>query len=125
MIYNGQEVGYPNRLEFFSRTPIDWRAADPAVLAEYKKLVGFYHNSEAVRKGVLASYSSEDVVAFTKTLGSERVLVLANLRNEAVNYAPPANLAQSQWKNAFDDSSVKIGSQIGLQPFEYLVLKNQ
>ena len=68
------------------RKAIDW-TPNPALTREYQQLIRFRNGSAAVRNGALASYSSDDVCAFTKTEGKERVLVLANLRNAAVNYA--------------------------------------
>ena len=66
MIYNGQEIGYPKRLEFFSRTPINWSAADEAVLAEHQKIISFYKSSKAIRNGDLTSYSSNNIMVFTR-----------------------------------------------------------
>lgn len=125
MIYNGQEIGYAKRLEFFNRTPIDWTAADQEVLAEYKKVLGFYNNSEAIRKGQLKAFSNEDVVAFTKELAGDKALVLSNLRNKAVTFTLPADVQkQKGWKDAFSGKKTILKKQVTLQPFEYLVLQN-
>jgi glycosidase len=101
MIYNGQEVGTPNRMMFpFTRSKLDW-SINPDVTAEYKKIIAFRNKSEAVRRGELASYSSDDVCAFTKIDGSDKVLVISNLRNKALDYVVPANLVGTKWKNVF------------------------
>jgi len=126
LIYNGQEIGTPFRLVFpFTKTHIDWTINNRDVTAEYKKILAFRNNNETVRRGKLTSYSSDDVCAFTKTEGSKEVLVLSNLRNKTVTYTVPAGLANSQWKDAFNGSKIKIGNSIMLEPYSYLVLKSK
>ena len=122
MIYNGQEVGYAERVPFMrERKPIVW-TPNPALTQEYKRLIKFRNGSNALRNGELASYSSNDVCAFTKTAGKEHVLVLANLRNAAVNYAVPAAVGSTGWRNAFDGQPATL-DHLTLQPFQYLILK--
>ena len=125
MIYNGQEIGYPERVPFMGpRKPIVW-TANPTLTNEYKRLIRFRNGSNALRNGQLAAYSSHDVCAFTKTLGSEQVLVLANLRNTTVAYQLPPSLSATTWRNAFDNSAPDARAPLTLQPFQYLVLRNQ
>jgi len=122
-IYNGQEVGTPYRLIFpFVTSKINW-ATSPDVTAEYKKIIAFHHNSTAVRRGVLTSYSSADVCVFTKTDANEKVLVLSNLRNKKVSYPVPPALSHTQWTNAFTGAGTEISQTIVLEPYSYLVLK--
>lgn len=126
LIYNGQEIGTPFRLVFpFTKTHIDWTINNPDVTAEYKKIIAFRNNNETVRRGMLTSYSSDDVCAFTKTAGSKKVFVLSNLRNKSVTYTVPAALANSKWKDAFNGSKITVGNSITLEPYTYLVLKSK
>jgi glycosidase len=123
MVYNGQEVGTPNRMIFpFTRTKIDW-TINPDVTAEYKKVIAFRNKSTTVRRGELASYSSDDVCVFTKTLGSDKVLVLSNLRNKAVTYTIPEALVGTSWKDAFTGDRSTLGKEINVEPYQYIVLK--
>jgi glycosidase len=122
MIYNGQEVGCPIKLNFFNTsTTVDW-TINPDITATYKKIIGFRNSSAAVRRGSLSSYNTNDVCAFSRTLNNEKVLVVANLRNTAVNYTVPAALVNTQWKDAFDGTAVTVGSQVALGAYEYKVL---
>ncbi len=124
MIYNGQEIGYPVRLNYFNNsTPIAW-TPNTMLTDAYKKILAFRKNSTAIKTGTLVSYSSNDVCAFVKTSGSEKVLVLANLRNSAVNYPAPSAIANTSWTNAFDTQTVTVGTQVELGAYEYKVLKN-
>lgn len=123
MIYNGQEVGTPYRLTFpFTSTTINW-TLNPNMVAEYKKIIAFRNSSTAIRRGTLVSYSNSNVCAFTKTSGSETVLVLCNLRNTSIIYTMPTAVPNTNWKDAFTGNSVSFNAQVTLAPYSYLVLK--
>jgi glycosidase len=125
MIYNGQEVGCPVKLNFFNNsTSIDW-TINGDIAAEYKKLIAFRNGSDAIRQGSLLSYSSNDVCVFSKSFNNEKVLVMVNLRNATVNYQVPSGLANTRWKNVFDESDIAVAGQLSLQPFEYKILRSQ
>ncbi|SHF98876.1 alpha-amylase family glycosyl hydrolase [Flavobacterium defluvii] len=123
MIYNGQEIGYAQRLNYFSRTPIDWTTADNDMLAEYKKIIAFRNTSNAIKTGTFTGYSSDAVSAFTMIKDSEKVFVLSNLTGSTVKQLVPSTL-KGNWKDAFTGAAVTLGTDITLQPFQYVVLKN-
>lgn len=124
MIYNGQEVATPVRLTFpFTSTKIDW-SINPEVTAEYKKIISFRNNSAAVRRGALQSYSTADICAFTKELPGEKVLVIANLRNAAINYTVPAAMQNTDWTDAINGGNVSLTTNLSVEPYGYLVLKH-
>ncbi len=125
MIYNGQEVGTPYRLTFpFTSKKIDW-TINRNITAEYKKVVAFRNNSRAIRRGKLTSYSNADVCAFTKQQANEKVVVVANLRNKAIDYPVPSALANTSWTDAIKGGNVRLKGNVTLQPYSYLVLKNK
>lgn len=123
-IYNGQEVAFPTRITFpFTSVDIDW-TINPDVLAEYTKVIAFRNSSDAIRRGTLASYTTKDVAAFTKTLGAERVFVLSNLRNAASDFTVPPSLVNTKWKDAYTGSEITLGTTVSLTPYQYLTLVN-
>jgi glycosidase len=122
LLYTGQEVGRPDKTPFFSRSPINWNL-NPDIAAEYKRLMAFRQVSSAVKEGTVESLSDANVVVFKKTFQTEEVLVLVNIRNAVSNYAVASTLANSTWKNAFDNTTVTVGTQVSLQPYQYLILK--
>lgn len=123
MIYNGQETGTPYRLTFpFTSTKIPW-GTDPAMTAEYKKIVAFRNQSTAIRRGELTSFCTDDVCAFTKNYGAEQVLVLVNMRDSIVDFAVTPELAATPWKDVFNDGNLTLTPKISLQPYAYLVLR--
>ncbi|MEI8086098.1 MAG: alpha-amylase family glycosyl hydrolase [Paludibacter sp.] len=123
MIYNGQEVGMPTRMVFpFTGTTINW-ALNPSMTTEYKKIIAFRSNSDAIRRGTVVSYSNSNVCAFTKISGSESVLVLSNLRNTASTIALPSELTSATWNDAYSGATISLSANMTLQAYSYLVLK--
>ncbi|WP_339661920.1 alpha-amylase family glycosyl hydrolase [uncultured Polaribacter sp.] len=124
MIYNGQEVGYNTNINFFNKEPINWGVADYQLLKEYKKIIKFRNESNAIRRGRLTGFSSNDVSAFTMEINQEKVLVISNLRNKTIKYTSSSALTSIVWKDAFSNASVQLETALTLEPFQYLILKN-
>ena len=121
MIYTGQEVGTSYRLTFpFTSADVNW-TLNPGITAEYKKIIAFRNKNTAIRRGALVSYSSADICAFTKELGSEKVFVAVNLRDETLNYILPAAVANSTLKNSMNGTLVTTTTQLNLPPYSYVV----
>ncbi|WP_431243674.1 hypothetical protein ACQ9BO_03675 [Flavobacterium sp. P21] len=123
MIYGGQEIGYAKRIDYFDKVAIDWSTTDFDMLKEYKKIIAFRNTSEALRKGKVTGYSSNEVSAFTMETTSDKVLIVANIKNKNVTYTAPTALANTTWKDALTGNSVTIGSEINLAAYQYLILK--
>lgn len=122
MIYNGQEVATPVKLLFpFTSTKIDW-SINPDVTAAYKKVLAFRNSSDAIRRGTLTAYSTADMCAFTKESGTEKVLVLSNVRNSVITYTVPAALANTVWTDVMNGGTVTVTTTLTLQPYSYMVL---
>lgn len=125
LLYSGQEVGCPQQLSFFrtGNTKIDW-STNPGMLAEYKRLLAFRNNSTAVRTGTLEVFGGNpDILAFKRSLGSDEVLVMVNVRNSTVNYSLPASVANTVWTNALTGANETFGASLTIQPFNYLIVK--
>lgn len=123
MLYNGQEIGYPNQLSFFTRTPINW-SVNPEIRQEYKKLISIRRENDALRNGTLKTFPNADVTAFKRiSTNGDEVLVLVNVRNKAVVYTLPSDLANTTWINQMTKTEVKLGTEVRLEAFQYLILK--
>jgi glycosidase len=123
MIYSGQEVGTPNRLSFpFTGPTINW-TLNPEMVSEYKKVIAFRNSSNAIRRGTLSTFPHQDLVVFTKTSGTETVLVICNLRNAAVNYTLSSAFASSTWTDAFTGGTVTLNNTLDVAAYSYIVLK--
>ncbi len=121
LIYNGQEVGSPKKLNIFDADAIDW-TTNPDMTAEYKKILAFRKAHEAIKTGAITIYNNADVIAFEKKSGTDDVVILVNARNSVVNYSVPTGL-QSAFTNGLTNASVTLGAQVSMQPYQYLVLK--
>lgn len=124
LIYNGQEVATPNQLPFFEGTnaTINWNL-NPAIKAEYERILNLRKNSAALRRGTLTDYSSSNVAAFVRKDGNEEVLVLVNVRNSNQDFTLPANLRLSDWSDAYSNAPVSLATTVSLGAYQYRVLK--
>jgi glycosidase len=120
-IYNGQEVGNAVKINFFNNTAIDW-TINPAMTAEFKRIISIRANHEAIKTGNLTSYVDANVVAFEKVLGADDVLVLVNVRNTANTFSLPAGLQNSTWINAETKANITLSTSVTLQAYNYLIL---
>ncbi len=123
MIYNGQEAGMTTPITFpFTSVKVRW-GAHPAITRAYKNLLAARAASPALQHGAPAAYSTTNVCAFTKTVGSDQALVLANVRGTAQTFALPTALDNSTWTDALQGGAVTLSSSVALPPYGYLVLK--
>lgn len=121
LIYNGQEIGYPVKLPFFSRLPIDWTISS-YLLPEYKSILGFRSGHPALRNGSLTNYSDAAVACFLRTYQQDEVLVLVNTRHSSSTFTIPSGLAGTEWTNGMSGEMLTLSGQISLGAFEYLIL---
>jgi glycosidase len=124
LFYTGQEVGRESTVPFFTKSPIDWDQ-NPDMLQEYKNIMSFYTQSDAARKGILKSYPANHIACFKKTFESEEILIIVNVRNNAIDYIIPTELQNSQWTNALTNTSLELGTTLHLENYNYLILNNQ
>jgi glycosidase len=121
LIYGSQEVGVEQTIPFFSHTTFDWNG-HPAMLQAYKDMLNFYDSSSAARNGAMVSYSTADVLAFTKISGTDTLLVIDNLRNNAVSFDVPAIFETTTWTEALDEREMMLGGSTELEAYQYLIL---
>lgn len=125
LVYTGQEVAYPSNLGFFERQTATVDFTDNAdYLNEYKVLLNYYANSEVLKEKSLDNFSSDNVIAFKKSIGSKEVLVIVNVRDSNEDYSIPSSLQGTTWNNVFDTSNTTFNNTLSLDPFEYIILEN-
>ncbi|MDD5507680.1 MAG: alpha-amylase family glycosyl hydrolase [Bacteroidales bacterium] len=126
LLYGSQEVGVSDNVPFFEHSTIDWDQ-NPDMFGEYEKILTFYNASETARIDSIAelkTFSNKDILAFLRTNNQEKLFVMVNTRKVAIEYSVPAELVNSVWKDAFDESPATLSSGIEFQPYAYRVLKN-
>lgn len=121
LIYNGQEVGCPIKLPFFSKSPINWKT-NPDMLKLYQKLIAIRIANQALKTGSLEHFSTGDIVAFSRKTSNNDVLVLVNVRNSIKSFSLPSTLQNSSWKDALSDEAIILGNSIDFSSYEYKIL---
>lgn len=122
LIYGSQEVGTADNIPFFSNSTIKWND-NPEMLTAYKKMLQFYAGSQAAKKGQNTVYEHNDIACFKKSLGSEEIVILTNLRNAPVNYAIPSALENTTWTDVITQNDIVLNGQIALTPYQFYILE--
>lgn len=91
LIYNGQEIGYSQNLDYFHDTKINWNSVDNKMKNTIRTLTALKHNVEAFQDGKTfaerGSFSlfstSNSVVAYKRAHGDSEAIVVLNLGSSA------------------------------------------
>jgi glycosidase len=120
LIYNGQEVGCPIKLPFFSNSQINW-TLNPDVFQEYKRIIGLRNSNDALRTGQVSDFSSSDVVAFMRETNENEVLVFVNTRSSAKTFDLPEEFQNTSWQDTGSGETITLSTTIDLDVFGYKV----
>ncbi|MEP6930655.1 MAG: Ig-like domain-containing protein [Flavobacterium sp.] len=121
---SGQEVAFNQVIPWpYTSVKINW--SNTAATPEFAKILNFRNSSAAIRRGTMTPYASDDICTFTKTLGTEKVIVMTNLRNASKTFVIPAALAGT-YKDAYTGTNVTLvsGATQSFNAFQYIVLTN-
>lgn len=122
LIYSSQEVGYPQRVDFFRYCPVDW-TANQALWKEYETLMVLYNAHPAIRKGALKEYPDADVLLFEKHDDQERFLVAVNVRNENRSMLLPDDWHNRTYTDCSSGALVEVKDFLSLAPYQYRIFK--
>ena len=84
LLYNGQEVGNDQILNYFQDTKINWNNNDAMMTNTIRTLVALRHTQPALACGTATTFlstNSSNILAYTKTSGDNTVLIILNLGN--------------------------------------------
>jgi uncharacterized protein YjdB len=121
---SGQEVAFNQVIPWpYTTVKINW--SNTAATPEFAKILNFRNSSAAIRRGTMTPYASDDICAFTKILGTEKVIVMTNLRNASKTFVIPAAMAGT-YKDAYTGANVTLvsGATQSFNAFQYIVLTN-
>lgn len=127
LIYNGQEAGMNKRLEFFERDPIEW--TDHRFFEVYSALNQIKTTNTALFNGERGGTyekqvtDNESIFAFTRTNGSNRIVVVSNLSNETVTATMNTSNITGTYSSFMSENEVVLGEtmEVELGPWEYLL----
>lgn len=128
MIYNGQEAGSANRLEFFDKDAIVWK--DDPKFAEFKHLIELKKTNSALWNGkwggrtqIIENTKSDHVFSFMRVNGGNNVLAIFNLSDGIQTVALQGESPKGTYADFDGRHRVKIdGGEMVLQPWQYRIL---
>jgi cyclomaltodextrinase / maltogenic alpha-amylase / neopullulanase len=127
LIYNGQEAGLNKRLEFFEADPIEW-TPNPLFdiyqsLNELKSTNPALANGERGGNYARIPTDNEALFAYTRSLDSNRVIVVANLSPESVNTVIDVTGISGSYTSLTSQQKVILTAEmdVKLGPWEYFV----
>ncbi len=117
LIYNGQEVGIPQKIPFFTKQPINW-SLNPGLSEQYKKLMQIRTAQEALRKGGLFVLSHTPVTAFYKYYEGDTVLICIGNQSGSQNLSIPDYWQDANWEDLFTGQPAALGNGEVLNGYE-------
>lgn len=124
LIYNGQEVGGNQKLNYFQDTKINWSNPDMKMQNTIKALCALKHSVPALKDSSTGSENAEvnflnvttssgntvpGVLAYTRKQGTSEVLVLLNFGSSAVSSIRVEGITPGTWTQFISNSSITNG----------------
>ena len=128
LVYTGQEAGNTKSFAFFERDPVEWK--ENKMSGIYSKLFQFKKENEALLNGerggemiFLKSSDEENIFAFTRSSGKDKVLAIFNLSNQPLDFELTGETLEGSYRNLFTGKLDTFSSQrtFKLAPWEYKV----
>ncbi|MBV9107986.1 MAG: alpha-glucosidase C-terminal domain-containing protein, partial [Gemmatimonadetes bacterium] len=115
LVYTGQEASFNRRLRFFDKDMVSWTG--PSLAGFYGAMFRLKHTQPALANGPwgapqrkLETDGGDRVYAFTRTLGSNTVLVAVNFGDAPVHAAYRALAAPGTYRDWFSNASVPLAA---------------
>ena len=119
LIYNGQETGGNQALDYFNDTKINWNTNDEKMLNTLRTLFALKHAVPAISDArqwadnpsttLLNVSGSTGVLAYTRTLGDSQVLVVLNMGTSAAT-ATIEGITAGDWSLWLDSETIAQGT---------------
>lgn len=128
LIYSGQESALNKRLQFFEKDPIDWGSY--ALADFYTRLNALKHENRALWNGrfggdvrEIKHYHPENVVAFVRQSGDNKVLTLINLSGKSLDLSLQLGQDAGVYRDFFEGTSITLPKRVSmpLGAWEYKV----
>ena len=114
LIYNGQETGGNQALDYFADTHIDWAARDDKMLNTLRTLTALKHAVPALDdrtavRWVTLSPANSRVLAYTRKAGDSEVLVVLNMGTQPCT-ATLTGIEPGDWSLWLNSESIARGT---------------
>lgn len=104
----------------YTRINVAAEQADPnSILAHYRRLIALRRELPIIIEGRYRAWLEDhpDVFAYTRTLGTQKLLVVANFTAREVNVDVPEEL-RGEWQPLLDSNATTLRDRVTLAPFE-------
>lgn len=121
LIYNGQEVGGNQALNYFEDTKINWSTKDNKMYNTIRTLTALKHvvpalSDKADVNWISLSPANSNVLAYTRNSGDSEVLVILNMATTATD-ATLTGLSAGEWSLWLDSENISKGTSRKQQTF--------
>lgn len=132
LIYNGQEVGFDRRLEFFEKDSVTWEDKR-GYMGFYEALNQFKHSCEAVATGergglvvMLKNSQKGKLFTFTRSNGNSAVVAMFNLTGQPVKASIALKGIEGHYRNIMTDEPVTVERRMDMEfrPWQFVILEN-
>jgi glycosidase len=132
LIYNGQEAGNEERLEFFEREPINWREHPNGEL--FRRLIALKHETSALWNGAsgarmipVVNNSPNQVLSFVRFNDDGGVFAVFNLSAQTHTVTFENSLHHGSYLEYFTDGPAVFDATtaLTLQPWTYRIFVQQ
>jgi 1,4-alpha-glucan branching enzyme len=121
LIYNGQEIGGNQALNYFEDTKINWASKDNKMFNSIRTLTALKHVVPALGDNVSVNWvtlspANSNVLAFTRKSGDSEVLVILNMATTATS-ATLTGLTAGEWSLWLNSETISQGVSRKQQTF--------
>jgi glycosidase len=116
LLYTGQEASMKKRLRFFEKDTVDW--SGPSLAGFYRTVFALKHRQAALANGgmggvqaALHTNGGDRVYAYTRTKGTNTVLVAVNFADTSANAAYQALPRPGRYTDWFSKAPITLGAQ--------------
>jgi len=128
LIYNGQEAGEDNRLEFFEKDQIDWK--DYRLSGLFSKLTTLKTDNPALWNGAWGARTTKvensnatAIFSFVRSDGDNKILAVFNLSDEPQAFSFLDDLPTGEYFNFSDGAQISVDlTEQTLEPWAYRVM---
>jgi hypothetical protein len=120
LLYTGQEASFKRRLRFFDKDTVDW--SGPSLASFYRALFDLKHANQALWNGgyggdqtTLETDGGSRVYAYTRTRGSNTVLVAVNFGDSTARVAYRDLAHSGAYADWFSKTRVELSASGGLE----------
>lgn len=126
LLYNGQEVAHPTKMNLFEKSDILW-TANTDVRDFYKKTLDLKNNEPDLRTVEVKfdSSSTKDVLLFHRGQAGAGLYGIVNFRDTVSTFKIPVAMQGKRFMNLYTGKSVLLEAELMLLNFEFYLLKEE